>query len=279
MPQNNRERITDLQQAIKDCDGKLESLKQKIQGYESELGTIQNNHSEKVQALNDEMQKLSENAATLLEEIENYSNASKSQIKALLQSSEQSKTTFEEQNKNIEEIRKKIDSLEEEIVNQLGRAASGVLAQAFDERQGKLESELKKWENYLFWSTLFLFGVGVFFFLYSFYVDINYQYWLKISVLFPIIYTVWFSGRQYEKERKIVEQYAFKSAKAKSLSAFSKLVEDAGDNESGPNRKETKERTQQFIIESMKEIYKAPNLELKDVNIDMIKKMLDSDKK
>lgn len=117
-------------------------------------------------------------------------------------------------------------------MEQLGRAASGALAQAFDNRQQKIETELERWRTNLYIATIALVVLGIAFFIYSFWAKFDYQFLLKLSVSFPVIYATWFSGKQYDKERGILEQYAFKSAQSKSLSAFSKTVKEIDDSDS-----------------------------------------------
>lgn len=273
MANDNRARITELQQELSLCENRIVALQNQIQGYESQLGTIQSNHSS-AQSLKNNIQELKNTADSLLGQIEvtkNESIQSKDQIESLATSAEESQKTFETQKSNLEAIETKIAEFEKQIVEQLGRAASWALAIAFDDRLAKIEIELERWRKNLYITTLILLLLGIVFFIYSFWAKFDYQFLLKLSVTFPVIYAVWFSWRQYEKERSISEQYAFKAAKAKSLAAFSKTVKEIDDSDWINEVDGGKQRTQKFVISSIEKIYTSPALDIKSAEFPLDK--------
>lgn len=264
MAKDNRARITDLQEVISQSESRVDKIKTQIQVYETTLGTIQANHTT-AQNVRNGIQAIKGEIDWLLKEIismKDLANQSKNEIEDLVSSAEESKATFEEKMKNLEVIEAKISEFETKIIEQLWRVASGTLAQAFHSRQESVEIELVRWRENLYKSTISLIIMGVIFFIYSFWAKFDYQFMLKISVSFPVIYAAWFSGRQYDRERRILEQYAFKSAQSKSLSAFSKTVKEIDDSDRDWTNQGGKERTQKFVISSIEKIYTAPNLSL-----------------
>ncbi len=147
----------------------------------------------------------------------------------------------------------------------MGRAGSGALALSFATRQGEVEKELERWRTILFGSTGALVVVSLSFLIYSFFIDINIQFFLKLSGSLPFIFAVYFASRQYNKERFIVERYAFKAAQAKSLSAFSKTVKEMDVTEAG------QAEAQKFVIASVEKIYVQLKLDKGDDDLPLDK--------
>ena len=242
---NTRNRITNIQGQITDLEQRIAILK-----------TIQTQRDE-ARNLKDEIYGFKQQAETLFAEIQqNKENSSllEGSIQELVSDTEESKKTFDEHSGKLKRIEEKIQKFEVEITEQLNCAASGALAIAFSTRQGKVEKELKMWRKILFGVTGALMSLAIGFLVYSFKVNVDTLFFLKLSVSLPFIFAVWFASRQYTKERFIVERYAFKAAQAESLSAFSKTVKEMSDT------KEGRAETQKFVISSVDKIYTAPKL-------------------
>lgn len=251
MTNNTRSRITNLQRQITDLEQRTTALQRLTETADSRFQAIQTRRDEARQ-LKNEIDAIKQQADALFVEIQQKNTSAKQlegSIQELVDDAEGSKETFEEHSKNLQEIEEKIEKFEEAITEQLGRAGSGALAIAFATRQGEVENELKRWRTILFGSTGALVFVSLSFFIYSFFVDINIQFFLKLSVSLPFIFAVYFASRQYNKERFILERYAFKGAQAKSLSAFSKTVKEMDTTENG------QAEAQKFVIASVEKIY------------------------
>jgi hypothetical protein len=189
-----------------------------------------------------------------------------SSIEDLVTEAEESKETFEEHSKNLTAIEVKIKEFEKAITEQLGRAGAGALAIAFSLRQEEIEKELKRWRGILYYSVGALLLLSVIFFIYSFFITaLTLGFFLKISISLPFIYVVWFASKQYSKERFILERYAFKTAQAKSLNAFSKTVKEMDQTEDGQSR------AQEFVITSIGKIFVAPKLQGEDPEFPLMK--------
>lgn len=245
-----------MQNALTGLEGRVATLHNLADKADGRFQDIQTRRNEATR-LRGEIETTKQQADALLAEItQSKTNSSEAEeaIEGLVSDAETSKETFDTHSKNLEEIEGKIKKFEDAISEQLGRAASGALALSFEVRQAKVEEELKRWRDNLYLSVKILIGIGLFFFFYSFFATVDLQYFLKLTVSFPVIFAVWFSGIQYNKERFIVERYAFKAAQAKSLSAFSKTVKEINPSEAGQLE------TQKFVIAAVKKIYVAPKL-------------------
>lgn len=257
MAKGNQERITEVQNALATLETRVASLQQLTDKTDGRFQEIQVNKTE-AQALKMQIQTLEQEATSLLAEIKETDTGARMHaeiIEALVESATESKETFETHSTALDEIEEKIRKFEEKISEQLGRAGAGALAVSFTTRQTDVEKELERWRGILFKSTGALIVVSVILFSYSIFETINAQFFLKLTVSFPFIYAVWFSGKQYNKERFIVERYAFKAAQAKSLAAFSLTVKEMNQSEEGQSV------AQKFVVDSIGKIYIAPKLD------------------
>lgn len=257
MVRDNRGKIIELQNTLAVLEGRINNFQKLTEVADGRFQVIQERRTE-AGRLKNEIDALKQQAQTAVLEIEKEKTSAsemESSIEDLVESAEESKTTFDEQIRALEEIEGKIKKFEVEIVEQLGRAGSGALALAFTSRQEEVEEELERWRDTLYKATGALIVVAAILFGYAVSIKTDLQFILKLTVSFPFIYAVWFAGKQYDKERFILERYAFKAAQAKSLSAFSKTVKEMDESEEGQSA------TQQFVINSIEKIYIAPKLE------------------
>lgn len=257
MARNNRSKIVEIQNTLSMLEGRLNDFQKLTETTDGRFQVIQERRTE-AGRLRNEIDVLKQQAQTAVLEIEKEKTSAREMegsIEDLVESAEESKETFDEQIKTLKEVEDKIRKFETEIVEQLGRAGSGALAQAFTFRQGEVEEELRRWRDILYKATGALIVVAAILFGYSVFVKTDLQFILRLAVSFPFIYAVWFAGKQYNKERFILERYAFKAAQAKSLSAFSKTVKEMDESEEGQSS------AQQFAINSIEKIFVAPKLE------------------
>ncbi|WP_417430362.1 hypothetical protein [Halpernia sp.] len=147
-----------------------------------------------------------------------------------------------------------IESNREEIVRLTGMAADGALGSKFDQRQDKLDKDLKLWK----WA------IPVMTTLAGAWIVIVFKYlvpdfkdeWVNISVTVlktsPAFILLGFVFSQYKKERNLQEEYAFKSAVAMTLTAYSEMLSNA-DVEDNNSR-------QQMLLKSIELIYNQPQI-------------------
>lgn len=84
--------------------------------------------------------------------------------------------------------------------------------------------------------------------------DINVAFYIKLSLSLPIIYAIAFCTVQYSRERKLEEEYAFKSNISISLIPYQELVSKLVSNDTPTE----KEKYTAFIIESISKVFTSP---------------------
>lgn len=147
-----------------------------------------------------------------------------------------------------------IDSNKEEIIRLTGMAADGALGSKFDQRQIKLENGLTIWK----WAIpvmTFLAGAWVVF-VFKYLVPDFKDEWVNILVSIiktsPGFILLGFVFSQYKKERNLQEEYAFKSAVAMTLTAYSEMLSNAD--------KDDNNSRQQMLLKSIELVYNQPQI-------------------
>jgi hypothetical protein len=173
-------------------------------------------------------------------------------------------TASDEKLKQSEEQLQFILGKKEDIVRLTGMAADGSLGSKFDERQNKLNKGIRFWR----WAVpvITLLAIIYIFVIFNFFKpnsEISIWVLLCISLLktTPALFVLFWVFRQYVKERNIQEEYAFKSAVAMTITAYSDLLDDR-DSSTNTSR-------QQMILNAIKEVHRAPRiLDEKDLSSD-----------
>ncbi|MBW8360112.1 MAG: hypothetical protein K0M63_09985 [Weeksellaceae bacterium] len=147
-----------------------------------------------------------------------------------------------------------IESNREEIVRLTGMAADGALGSKFDQRQNILNRGLHFWK----WAipvTTVLAGSWVVI-VFTYLVPSFKDEWVNILVSVlktsPAFILLGFVFSQYKKERNLQEEYAFKSAVAMTLTAYSEMLSNA-DVEDNTSR-------QQMLLKSIEMVYNQPQI-------------------
>lgn len=185
-------------------------------------------------------QKISEN-------IENY----RKQFEEVIAKNTESLSLF----KQSEELQKKILSQKQEVENLIGAAADGSLGTHFRERKNQIQMNVITF-TFLVIASLIATAAWVFMVFYGF--DINNSDWVHfiINVLrtLPAWFLVWWLISRYSKERKLQEEYAFKSAIAMTMREHSKLLKDT---DSGDIDK--RDSQQIMLLKALENIYRNPD--------------------
>lgn len=77
--------------------------------------------------------------------------------------------------------------------------------------------------------------------------DIKLTFYLRLTLIFPSLYAVYFASSEFKTTNKLKEEYDFKSAVAVWLHYFKELVEDSKDSED-----------KKFLIDAIKQIFSSP---------------------
>lgn len=155
----------------------------------------------------------------------------------------------EEETNNLINGNKKLDKKAREL---LGLAVGSALGKTFNERKDELKTSERYWNIATFCSMglLLIAAVLVYIELYNGTAG-NTVAASKISLLIPVSAAVWFTASNHNRERKLLEEYAFKSSISLSLDSYRKVLnEELSDNE--------KEKISDFLINSIEKIYSSP---------------------
>ena len=157
--------------------------------------------------------------------------------------------------KEADDLQKKILSQKQEVENLIGAAADGSLGTHFKERKKQIQTNVITF-IVLVIVSLIATAVWVFIVFYGF--DINNSDWIHfvINILrtSPAWFLVWWLISRYSKERKLQEEYAFKSAIAMTMREHSKLLK-ATDSGEVDNR----DSQQIMLLRAMNNIYSPPD--------------------
>lgn len=157
--------------------------------------------------------------------------------------------------KEAEELQKKILSQKDTVETLIGAAADGSLGTHFKERKNQIQMNVITF-TVLVIASLVATTVWVCIIFYGF--DINNSDWVHfvINVLrtSPAWFLVWWLISRYSKERKLQEEYAFKSAIAMTMREHSKLLKntDSGDVDK-------RDSQQIMLLKALENIYRNPD--------------------
>lgn len=146
-------------------------------------------------------------------------------------------------------IIKKNEEQTKEIDNQLGKATGVSLFKSFQARRKSLNTGLNNWLIALGVSTAGFIGVSVWIFY-----DVSEKvfdplfFGMKIAISLPLLFVIGFVSSRYTKERRLVEEYAFKASVALALKPYADLIE----------KDESDEKYREFLIKTIENIFDAP---------------------
>lgn len=209
----NDSNITAVLNSVKE---KLSNIEADIDTYKSEFDTIINSNTELDKQLN----------------------------KSILET----KINLEESSKSLLFI----DGQRSEIEKLTGMAADGALGTKFDQRQGKLNDGLKFWK----WAVPIMTIIAIIWVVVVFtclQTEIKNE-WIRLGVNLlktsPAFILLGFVFKQYSKERNLEEEYAFKSAVAMTLTAYSNML-----SEKDVDNNKTR---QEMLMKSIEQLYAQP---------------------
>lgn len=162
----------------------------------------------------------------------------------------------------------RLNDLEDEIGNQMQKATGFSLFHSFQTRQKSIFKSKVFWASALILFVIAAIGVPVYTLITSDQMDI--AFFLKLAASIPIIYVITFCNIQYSRERKLEEEYAFKSNISISLIPYKELVETLvkeGD-------KESQTKYTNFIIETINKVFTSPTRNIFDEKKGSIEKSL-----
>ena len=152
----------------------------------------------------------------------------------------------------------------EDIKNIYEIAANTGLGGEFDKRKKILDEELTRWRKHLITTTIILFVFIVLLFILQLIpktvnwdvskLKFDANFYIRFLITSPIIFYLVFVTGQYNRSKKLLEKYSFKTAIALSIDAHINLLS----NIKILNQRESYERIVNFIIDGFTKIYQEP---------------------
>lgn len=177
----------------------------------------------------------------------------------------------------VEEKTQYFNERNEYLNNLIGREVGASLFETFKQRKTELDKPLNFWR----WAVMILGGLtfvivlGIFTNLFGLLGDIQSAFsWELIAVNFvkstPFFFLLYYTISQYNKERNFQEEYAFKSASALTIKAYSDLLNENNNKD-------------QLILKAVYNVYRSPtygsnkNSSKKDINniTDLLSQVVD----
>jgi len=254
---SNIEEINALIQEFKIEQTKLLALANNANANVTEIGTLLSAASNKETEINGILTNIKDKVSVVVENISEYQTGFE---KIQKDAASQSTTLFDNILKsvqNLEHAKKGVEFIEgkkSEIIRLTGMAADGSLGSKFDQRQKQLNEGLTFWKWGVPVMTLVSFiWVGIVFAWLRAKFDTE---WINLIVNLlktsPAFILLGFVFTQYSKERNLQEEYAFKSAVAMTLTAYSNMLE-MRDEENNKSR-------QEMLLKSIQQVYTQPHI-------------------
>ena len=217
-----------------------------LQEFTSNAQTEQKAHESRLAS------QLTEFADSSQEQLVSQSEAFNTQVSEWTEKAEQSTKTGETEYKRLVA---NLDELESRIRESIERATGYSLFQSFHTRQLDIAKAKRFW-GYTLASivALSLIASGIFIYELRYVQVYNAAFYLKLSISIPLIYAIAFCNLQYSRERRLEEEYAFKSNISVSLEPYQKLVEKLVDK----SKPEELSKYTAFIIDSVTRVYSSP---------------------
>ncbi|MDP2638620.1 MAG: hypothetical protein Q8P06_00395 [Candidatus Azambacteria bacterium] len=251
---NKIESVEILKSKIDRADNISKNLEAKLTTLEERRGNIKRFETE-IESVKSQIEPKKQIVDDLAEKVNDYN--------AII---EEQKKEYAKLKENFDKLLGDNNDLEITIKNQLGLVSAEVLANSFFNEVGKLKTIVERWFKWLLGSYIALF-ISV----------ISIAIWqvieegslfkltllIRLPLITPIIFFVYFIEKQYSIDRKLSDEYIFKATVARSFEAYRKLLneESACDND---DQNKLLEKKLDFVVESIKNIYTSPLVNLKD---------------
>lgn len=148
----------------------------------------------------------------------------------------------------------KLEELEGTIRESIERATGYGLFHSFQTRQLAIAKEKVFWARALLVAVIVsLIASGAFIWSLHYVKEYNAAFYLKLSISIPLIYAIAFCNVQYSRERRLEEEYAFKSNISISLDPYQRLVRELVKDD-----KEEFAKYTAFVIDSIDKVFTSP---------------------
>ena len=269
-----RTNITDLKKEKENLTQFINQKNQELQQVKSNLNSSNTNTNQISQLLNNSTSTYEKINSLLIQQKQGFEdnkkkiesetstfNQFKKNLKEQVELNEEKISTFNNQiesfNKKLEFVENKKEYFEERnnYLNELiGREVGVSLFETFRQRKGELEKPVSKWLFIVIIMSIFTFLAILVIFTKGFgYLGDNTIEMTTIGLItnsiktLPFFFLLFYAISQYNKERNFQEEYAFKSAIALTIKAYSNIIQ----------KEELKD---ELIMNSVSGIYKSPTI-------------------
>jgi hypothetical protein len=150
----------------------------------------------------------------------------------------------------VEKTSEDLDSLKVRFEDLIPKSVGSSLYNTFNIRKEEFDKSKKMWFWWLLGSivSLIFSTLAITYFFHADFSSGNiFIFFLRFFLTSPLIYFIIFCNRQYGRDKKLEEEYAFKSSMSLTSDLFRRLVAEEQDT-----------TTKDFIINTVKDIYTSP---------------------
>jgi len=185
--------------------------------------------------------KLHSDAQAKLEELETELN-------------QRSGETIETNQKKTEGLIDELTKLKDQIREQIQQATGFQLFGAFQSRQNEIAKSKNRWVWAIAALVVISAGVTIWIAHEAQYYSVNsFAFWVKLSLTVPLGFALTFCTVQYSRERRLEEEYAFKSSISVSLNPYRELIQSIVEKGGTDVSKYT-----DFVIDSVRNVFTPP---------------------
>jgi hypothetical protein len=231
---------------------------------EDDLGEALATHTEKVDgAINTAESRVSKFLRAAQEEEEERGSRAKEQLKESVAAFQAETEAMRDANEKLidrhevetNDLISRLKKLEDQIDGAILRATGYTLFHSFQKRQEDLKKSSRVWAIALGVCALLSVVAAVLFLVYlPYFPSTGPAIYFKITLSLPFVAALSFCGWQYTRERRLEEEYAFKSNISISLKPYQELVEGLVDKEDPAERA----KYTAFIISSINKVFTSP---------------------
>lgn len=266
---NESEKLVDkLNATIKEKNTEFESWANKIKNANEESEEIKNLW-ERATRLTGEITTIQNSTKETLENVNKQINSQKEEFNTLKSAIEQKEininTTLNEAQKSIELIKESetdIKDKTEEATRLLGLSADAALGGKFSQREIKVTQALIWWRVAVIISVAFaIFWAVVVFLYFSIKTDQPYlDFLINIIKTSPGFILMGYIMSQYNKERAIEEEYAFRAAISETINAYADLLENQDESD------KSNESRQKMLLSAIRQVYAKPVMHKENIS-------------
>ncbi len=223
----------------------------------SKIVEISSNASNKETEISGHLNNINEKISTVTKNISEYQSTFETLSSELSICQNELSQVLVNARTNLDSSQQSLDFVQnkkEEIVRLTGLAADGALGSKFDQRQVALASGLSFWKYGVPIITVLsvVWVIAVFTWIPTHTNNVWIDLLINVIKTSPAFILMGFVFNQYGKERNLQEEYAFKSAVAMTLTAYSSMLEK-GDDDANKTR-------QEMLLKSIQQVYLLPRI-------------------